>query len=460
MQTLPGVSACECRVRCLANTTCRGYGTSDATQTCLLAGLLPTPQKMEASSGDWRWHARTGVRLLDEPCEKDADCSLLVPGAVCVKNICQCRAGLQRDDVGGCRKAGSFVEVTKRRLTSSLLSETPQTYVDACKAACVGNLSCVAVEFSASERLCRMYAEGVTNEATSGGDVQTFVWSFARADGTPPDTYQQVGNSYLRMLLPGNGLEAADACFRIDSAIMFPEVTEEGLSPLRDYIAQQSTTSFIWIGMEDMLEEGQYMTSDGGEMAMTDINWDKVDVNPNGFDNYDCAVINRELFVHDAECMTNSFNTLCQYVGENLALYRRSWMNAPEPKFPPSNGNDGNINNYVHTPLSGQYPTPTWTVDLGGSVQVSSILYVARVGCCAENRNRLTEIRVGSDPARFDDQHSARCAWLEKPFVAKGYARLFRCAVPLTGRYVRLIRDRQVTVDFAEFAVFGNRLQY
>ena len=310
LKAVPGVSACECRARCLSNHTCRGYGTSDASQTCLLTGLLPTPQRMTASSEEWRWHARTGVRLLDEPCETDADCSLLVPGAVCLKNnefnsksarkqeqrqeeeekekeeeqqqqqqqvrqknVCQCRAGLERDDVGGCRKAGSFIEVTRRQLTSGLLSVTPQTSVEACRTACAGSLSCVAVDFSAAAGLCRMYAKGVTNEVTSSGDVQSFVWSFARADGTPPDTFQQVGNSFLRLLPPDNCLESAQACFH-DGAILFPEVTEEGLSPLKDYITKQDTTPYIWIGLQDMLEEGRYVTSDGREMNMTEINWD------------------------------------------------------------------------------------------------------------------------------------------------------------------------------------------
>ena len=264
LKTVPGVSACECRVWCLSNHTCRGYGFSDTTQTCLLTELLPTPRRMETSAEEWRWHARTGVRLLDEPCQKDADCSLLVPGAVCLKNFCRCQAKLENDDVGGCRKSGSFIEVARRQLASGLLSETPQTSVEACRAACAGSLSCVAVDFSAAGGLCRMYSKGVTNEVTSDSDsdVQSFVWSFARADGTPPDTFQQVGNRFLRLLPPGDGLKSAHGCFN-DGGILFPEVTEEGLSPLKDYITKHDTTPYIWIGLEDMLEEGRYVTSDG-----------------------------------------------------------------------------------------------------------------------------------------------------------------------------------------------------
>ena len=136
-------------------------------------------------------------------------------------------------------------------------------------------------------------------------------------------------------------------------------------------------------------------------------------------------------------------------------------MNIEHPGYKAANGNDARGDAFAasverHGPQS---TVLTWTVDLGGPVQVSSVLYLARFGCCTPNRNRLTEIRVGSQPARFDDQHSARCVRLEGPFVAPGYARLFRCAVPLTGRYVRLSRDSQVVLDFAELAVFGNRLR-
>ena len=456
---LPGMSACQCRARCLANQTCRGYGTSDASQSCLLTGLLPTPQRMETSAEEWRWHARIGVRLLDEPCEKDADCSLLVPGAVCLKNVCQCQASwkLERDSAGGCKRAGRFINVNKRQLTSGFMSKSKQTSVDDCKHACADNLKCVAVEFSAAGGLCRMYADGVTNEATSSGDTQSFVWNLEHADGTPPDTYQQVGNAFLRVLQPGIGLKAADACF-LDGAILFPDVTKIGLSPLKNYITKHAETENVWIGLEDMLEEGRYVTSDGREMAKTDINW--IQGQPDDLTVENCATVGKLLFVHDYSCSSPSFNSLCQYVGENLALRKNSWMNAERRLFPASNGNDGNEDTFIHSPDDvNPYPTWTWTVDLGDRVQVTSVLYVARVDCCPNNRNRLTEIRVGSDPANFDDQHSARCVWLEKPFVIQGYARLFRCAVPLTGRYVRLIRDGKVELDFAELAVFGNRLQ-
>ena len=472
LETLGGVSACECRARCLANHTCRGYGTRDVTKTCLLTESLPTPQRMETSPEDWRWHARNGVRLLDEPCEDNADCSLLVPGAICVKNVCQCRASLERVQksrqlegqqartVGGCEKAGSFIEVTKRKLTSGFLSAADQTSVDGCKDACAGNLSCVAVEFSAAHGLCKMFSEGVTNEAVSGGDVQSFVWSFAHAEGMPPDTYQQVGSSFLRLLPPGSGLKAANACFR-DGAILFPYVTQEGLSPFREFIAKNMETNVTWIGLEDMLEEGSYVTSDGREMNMADINWEVGQ--PNGGDGQACAIINKDLFVRDEDCLANSFNALCLHIGENLALRKTSWMSAVHSGNNGPKGNDGSENTFVRTPVGRKHQlTPTWTVDLGGPVQVISILYVARVNCslCQNERNRLTEIRVGSDPVKFDDQHSARCVWLEKTFVARDYARLFRCSVPLTGRYVRLSRKKRMTVDFAELAVFGNRLQF
>ncbi|KAF0300705.1 hypothetical protein FJT64_026810 [Amphibalanus amphitrite] len=455
-QTLSPVNACDCRRLCLANHTCRGYGSSAGTASCRLTELLPAPGSTQASSGDWLWHARHGVRRLGERCAVDDDCSLLVAGATCAGGVCGCHGTVREDGTGGCRKAGNFTDVSGRQLASGLISETSVGSITACESACAALMSCVAFDFSAKQSRCRMYAEGITNEVNSTDNVKSFVWSFSRADGTPPASYQEVGDKWLRMLPSGDRLRAADICLR-DGAILLPEVTRKGLEPLRSYIEGESTSTYIWIGMEDMLEEGRYVTSDGKEA--TDIAWDQGQ--PNAHDPDDCAVINRNMVIHDANCLNHQFNALCQYVGDNLALNRTSWLTMQDRRYPARHGNDGDERTFTHTTEGVRVPTAAWTVDLSQTVQVTSILYAGRVDCCgstlAENRNRLTEVRVGSHPTAFNSTHLARCVWLEQPFVAKGYARLFRCTVPLTGRYVRLTRAKPL-LDFAELAVFGNRL--
>ena len=469
-RTLTGVGECGCRQRCLSEATCRGFGYSESTAACRLTEQLPTPQATQSSSEDWRWHARNGVRRLGERCTTDQDCSLMVPGAACVDSVCGCHGSVEEDGGGGCQKAGGFIEVSGYQLTSGLLSDTQETSIDACDTSCATNLSCMAFDFAAAAGRCRTFAEGVTSDASpsdsdSDGDVRVFVWLFPRADGAPPDTYQQVGESYLRLMPKTDATvaqEAAVSCFT-DGGILFPGVNKTEMRAVQEFLAgAEEATSFVWIGLTDILEEGHYITSDG--RSPTDIAWDVEygEGAPNG--RQDCALIWRETTaIHDGSC-ADDHSALCQYVGENLALGQLSWMNVHHVNNPPELGNDGSQETLVHPPDPPQ-PLPdelTWTVDLGGPVQVTSVLYVARTSCCdgEDNRNRLTEIRVGSDPGRFDAEHSARCVWLEKPFVARGNTRLFRCAVPLTGRYVRLIRRLPERIlDFAELAVFGNRLQ-
>ncbi|KAF0304347.1 Fucolectin-2 [Amphibalanus amphitrite] len=212
--------------------------------------------------------------------------------------------------------------------------------------------------------------------------------------------------------------------------------------------------------MDDILEEGGYVTSD--YQTPKDVAWNSH--TRNGRHHEDCAVIGSPQLtaVHDIGC-TLSLEGLCQYIGENLALRKLSWLNARSEKMPASHGNDCRRDTVVESPIStAKFPEVAWTVDLGSPVQVTSVLYLARGSCCdkPKNRNRLTEVRVGSHPTEFDGRHSGRCVWLERPFVARGYARLFRCTVPVTGRYVRLIRRQPETVlDLADLAVFGNRLQ-
>ncbi|KAF0308279.1 hypothetical protein FJT64_020480 [Amphibalanus amphitrite] len=101
-------------------------------------------------------------------------------------------------------------------------------------------------------------------------------------------------------------------------------------------------------------------------------------------------------------------------------------MSVNNEQHPASNGNDGLQGTVVRSKTLTQLANLTWTVDLGQLVQVTSVLYMAGSSSdLTTNCNHLTEIRVGSDRTSFDEQHSARCVWLEAPFVAAGHARLF-----------------------------------
>jgi len=145
---------------------------------------------------------------------------------------------------------------------------------------------------------------------------------------------------------------------------------------------------------------------------------------------------------------------------ENLALNKPATMTPNHPTGPPRHGNDGNVNTIVHSTGGGPFTHWTWTVDLGATYTVDSVLYVARTDCCpspqgGHNRNRDTEIRVGSHATNFDAAHSARCVLLEGVFMEKGQYRLFQCERPLAGRYVRVSRPKTIIMDFSEIAVYG-----
>ncbi|KAF0294472.1 hypothetical protein FJT64_007887 [Amphibalanus amphitrite] len=453
VQLEPGVGECECRARCLSDIACRGYGHSVSTSTCLLTELLPTPGRLNTSAGDWRWHARRGVRLLGEPCAADRDCSLLVPGATCFNSTCGCHGPVEEDGSGGCRKAGSFIAVGTGRLTGQPLWEQSGASVNACSAVCAANSTCLAFDLS-SDGICTFYSEGITSDTGSGRDVQSFVWSFRRPDGKPPQSYTPVNGTFLSLLPPINGSEAAQACYAY-SSILMPGVSPEQLEQRSQFLATQLVGA-VWIGLEDMLEHGNYLSSDGTPIET--IAWNSAIEPSSSTSGEACALVNPQGRILDNSCSLVR-PPLCQFVGENLALNKPSWMNAHHPPAGPARGNDGNVFTIVHTPMPVVLPVATWTVDLGGPVQVTSVLYAARRRCCGW-RNHLTEVRAGTHPTNFDEHHSALCVWLERPFMVETYARQFPCTTPLTGRYVRVIRHRPERVmDFADVSVFGNRLQ-
>ena len=443
---------CQCRTRCLADVNCRGYGFSDVESKCLLAKVLPTVDKLtERTQDPWQWHARHGIRRLGEPCSTSADCSLVSPGADCVNGTCDCPFPLERSEDGLCRKSGRFIEVGAGRLTSGLFAETRGTSIDTCEATCAENLTCIAFDFSPAEGLCSLYTDGVTADTGSGRDARSFVWSFPRPDGVPPDSYERVNDKFLSYKLEVTAFGGARVCFS-DNAILFPGSTTEELSSAKEFLS--TLPGLIQIGLEDMVEDRRFVRSDGVDGA--DVAWAPDE--PNGHHTENCAaLVGGNTLVNDFVCDYNA-GVLCQYVGENLALGKRSWLNHPSSSAgtSPSHGNDNDTSTTVHVP--GEFAAASWTVDLGDTFQVTAVLIVARDDCCGE-RNRLTELRVGSDRAWFDERRSARCVWLERQFVVQGYARLFRCTVPLTGRYVRLVRHKEEPgLDFAELAVFGNRL--
>ncbi|KAF0301627.1 Collectin-11 [Amphibalanus amphitrite] len=448
LETRPA-GGCECRAFCVADPACLGYGYSLDTGLCLLTDVLPLPERLEPSAALWHWHARGGARRLGEPCALGSECWSVTPGGACLSGVCGCRPPFQLDG-DRCAKTGGFLAVGNGRLSAEPTAEAPTADVDECKRLCADNTTCMACDFSPSDGRCLLYAQGIVSDAGSGGDELSFVWQFPRPDGVVPSSARLVQDQQVIRVGITTGLEAAHTCFA-NNAIVYPGVSQTHLNDLNAAWPEIfSTMEPSYVGLDDLLVEGTFVTSDGEDAPS--VGWGAIE--PNNANNEDCVTTSRDgVFLNDVECHL-PFMVLCQYMGDNLALGKLSWMSMVSPGSAAANGNDGDPLSAASMTLT-DGPPLTWTVDLGGPVQVTSVLFAsgAAVG-------RDTEVRVGSDWRLFDELHSARCVLRAQPFVAFQYARLLRCDEPVTGRYVRIIRrGPELTLELADLAVFGNRLE-
>jgi len=310
----------------------------------------------------------------------------------------------------------------------------------------------MAFDFSESEQRCTFYSQGVTSGAGTGRqDVQSYVWRFPRPDGTPPSAanYQQVQGEYL-VVKPANSFgDGAMTCFR-DGSILFPPISAD----ITAVVAQAMVVNgFVSIGLDDMLEEGVFVRSDY-VVSDAEVPWQDDEPN-NRRGNQHCT----DLFegqVRDVGC-GKARPALCLFVGKNLAQGKPSTLTGhSSDSSVPSRGNDGDTATYLES-ASHSDGVDKFVIDLGATYQVSSVVFVSRPDCCEQN-NRDTSVHVGNHPRNFGGKNAATCVKLEEPFLPRGYARLFRCEVPVTGRYVRVQRPASVGMDFAELGVFGNRL--
>lgn len=379
---------CLCRLRCLSIRECRGYGFSDASQTCQLTQLLPTRQRLQPGKDTWKWNARGGRRQLNESCSTHQDCALTVPGAECRNNTCTCGHPFVPTGDGQCRKVGQFRYVGTGRLRGSALWEAAATSADECRSLGTVDPHFMAFDFSSSEQRCTFYGRGITSDAGSGRDTESFVWYFSAADGEPPEDFQLVNGTYLALRESEKPRDGAFACF---PAILYPAVTASALTAIFSSPLLSSAHRLVVVGIDDMLSEGQYTTSDWANVTAEELPWgNKERHNP---DNEDC-LLGGNGTVHDFICGSRSKKpALCQFEGVNLALHRPAWISPSDNHFtsrlPAENAVDGNLTTMAH---SGLADPATWTVDLGGAVQVTGVLLASRGQCCYRRSEQILNL--------------------------------------------------------------------
>lgn len=451
---------CFCRQRCIAHPKCQGFGVSDQTRTCQLT--LKPPELLNLLPNDglhtWRWYARREAQPVDtsQPCLSSEDCDARIPGSVCQSGVCTCPPPLEDSGTGTCRKTGNFTPVKSGYLTAPEMSSMKNYDQDTCREYCTERLDCVAFSYSESKKRCAFFSKGITSGKSSavleaGSSVlSSFIWEFAAADGTPSAVYRLIDNTHISALEAGKPHQAAHACMKEDG-ILVTRITEK----VRDKFSSDRSTRFI-VGLDDIETEGKFVTSDSQEFEKSSSQWKTGE--PNGERGENCVTSSADGFI-DIECRDSRADPpMCQYVGENLAKNRPSWKNS-QNRSSGSAGNDGNLDSSVSIACldSDCQKRISWSVDLGRPVQVTSVLMASSTNEEISRNIHFSEFRLSdSEEATQDEERSVRCA-LQKPSVPPGYARLFRCSQPVTGRFLHFLRQG-ATLTFAELAVYGNRL--
>lgn len=120
-----------------------------------------------------------------------------------------------------------------------------------------------------------------------------------------------------------------------------------------------------------------------------------------------------------------------------------------------ANGNDGDVSTLhdgSRCTQTLQQTSPWWMVDLLDEYPIDMIRVTTR-GCCGQKPLQNIEIRVGSNRAH---QFNRLCAWYPGT-MPEGQSHDFRCAQPLSGRYVFVqMVGEESTLSLCEVQVFSS----
>ena len=442
--TVTSVSACHCRHLCLAESRCLGYEHDASSSSCgLVDVLLPADEARDTADG-WSSGRRRGASWLAQPCATDADCRLLVTGAVqCGQqeagsppSTCSCRPGWRPAGPLACqRHGGRWVALTSTLLAGQPRRRHQQQTLGECQQACARSVECWALQFSEGE--CRQYDTAEQSPAPQPPPPQVtgYVWQFDREDGSPPAgyTYTELNGTWLRRVF-STGSNAAIACLNQGGIRYVPANPEELKSVYEKFRAPG--TRVLGIGVNDLLKEGSFVTVNGDVLNGT--SW-WADGQPQGGNHEDCVCSYAGWQLHDINCDQQAWQ-MCEFVGEDLL----SGVVGRQQQQPPSN------------PAAAAAAAAVWrTYDLGSVQQVSRLLYVADRRAASEEVV-WTELRVGSAPA--DPASAALCHRQQGTFVAVGFSRRLTCHVPLAGRYLHVGQANGSGQKlWQRIAAFGNR---
>ncbi|KAF0292426.1 hypothetical protein FJT64_009571 [Amphibalanus amphitrite] len=188
--SFPDTTPCHCRHRCLVDVRCMGFEHHVTTGDCSLTDVLLPDAGGRVPAGGWSTSRRRGVSWLGAPCRDDADCTLLVSGAVCgMEDSCVCPEGWSAVTELLCRPDGRWVEKLATAVEGwPLIGATSEPSLQRCKEACRHTVNCMAVEFETETSLCRLYAVSEPDTTANAPDTEAGLLGTENLSGSATGT--------------------------------------------------------------------------------------------------------------------------------------------------------------------------------------------------------------------------------------------------------------------------------
>ena len=511
-RTITGISLCQCRLRCLAERRCLGFEHEADGDTCGLTDvLLPSDVTNGTGGRVWSTGRRRGISWLGQSCHVHQDCSLFVSdpeGVVCgFDKICRCRDGWTQRDELNCRPGnltdqkpmittGRPVENTEQTTEKSAEQNTGQT-TEHPDGTSPGEISGkvtqqTTVEIIEGESTSKLTTPPRTarpsrltiaqsNTPITGQTIEQAIRQTThrpptpteKPDGRPPNTtgpivplttgqstqrppgrssqhttarpiveptivptaeqdtdpfkelYADISGRLLRLTDRVSGKNAAAKCLEFGGIRYVPD-SEDLVGKV---IENLRITTPVGVGFNSKLSDDHVLALDGTELS-SDSAWWVVGQLTTTL--HDCVALDGDGKLHRATCgLGGDMPQLCEYIGPNLLDAATEFQ-------------------YTHQSI-----WTVWVFDMGALQQVSSVLFL--VGDDT-SQLRMTNVFVGDD---LKMESGRPCARHEGRLAAAGFSRLLKCVEKITGRYIYVSPQFELTSDpstpfWSDLAAFGN----